>query len=120
MLRRTVTVATQLAALRLQLGDTLCAMGQHSPALDAYQEASRLALTDNCIVTALLSPGNLLDRTTLREVKAGRIDDARKQANMTCELVLLRHARDDAGLQWFIVAELGRELQAIHVQLWYV
>ena len=57
-------------------------------------------------VLAPLSPADLLDRITILEVKAERIRDAAKQANVRRELALLRRAREGSFLPWGDIAEL--------------
>ena len=67
-----------------------------------------------------ISPGELLDKLTILEIKAARIQDSVKLANVRRELELVRGitaqaipARDD-------IAELRAELAAVNEQLWSI
>lgn len=67
-----------------------------------------------------ISPGELLDKLTILEIKAARIQDSVKLANVRRELELVRGvtaqaipARDD-------IAGLRAELAAVNEQLWSI
>jgi len=65
-----------------------------------------------------ISPGELLDKITILQIKAERIDDPAKVANVRSELDLLQKVwgesvADDAELR-----ALGAELKAINEALW--
>lgn len=67
-----------------------------------------------------VSPGELIDKITILRIKAGRIDDAGKRANVLVELAALEavaaaHVPADEG-----IAGLTAELQAVNETLWVV
>jgi hypothetical protein len=67
-----------------------------------------------------ISPGELLDKITILQIKAERIDDPAKVANVRNELDLLQKVwgesvADDAELR-----ALGAELKAINEALWQI
>ena len=70
-------------------------------------------------VMAPVSPGELLDKITILEIKAERIEDAQKNANVRVELNLLNAiwASDvpDVG-----VAEERAALKAVNEKLWEI
>lgn len=70
------------------------------------------------VLLAPMSPGDLLDRIAILEIKAARIRDPRQRANVLTELSLLCQARDRAGLRWEDIDGLRQELGAIHSTLW--
>lgn len=70
-------------------------------------------------VTVPVSIGELLDKITILEIKAERIADAAKRANVETELALLRERRDGLGLDAGIAAVVA-ELGAVNRRLWDV
>lgn len=70
------------------------------------------------IVMAPLSPADLLDRITILEVKAERIGDPAKQANVLRELGLLRQAKEASLQPWHEVEGLEGQLRVLHARLW--
>jgi Family of unknown function (DUF6165) len=67
-----------------------------------------------------VSPGELLDKITILRIKAVRITDVTKVANVRLELDLLEKTWRDAGCAAFDVAHDERALQAVNEQLWDV
>lgn len=93
-------------------------VGRRQVGQGTAQAASGTPAPGGAVVHVPMSPGDLLDRITILEVKAGRIGDAAKRANVLRELGLLRQARDAAGLRWERVAGLERQLGILHARLW--
>jgi len=67
-----------------------------------------------------ISPGELLDKITILRIKAARIGDAGKRANVQLELALLEGTWRDSGCATFDVATDERALQAVNERLWVV
>ena len=67
-----------------------------------------------------ISPGELLDKITILRIKAARIVDAGKAANVRLELVLLEKTWADSGCAAFDVARDERALQEVNERLWDV
>ena len=104
-------MAAELASMAAQCGPC-------RPAAPGTPDTTRTAAPDAGIVMTPMSPGDLVDRITILKVKSERIGDAGKRANVVRELRLLRQARDAAGLDWFKVAGLERQLRTLHARLW--
>ncbi len=70
-------------------------------------------------VMAPVSPGELLDKITILEIKAERIEDAQKNANVRVELNLLNAiwASDVPDVD---VAEERAALKAVNEKLWEI
>ena len=69
-------------------------------------------------VTAEVSPGELIDKITILEIKAERMADPAKRDNVRFELDRLTAVRDEALPN---MAELGRlttDLKAVNARLW--
>ena len=64
-----------------------------------------------------VSPGELIDKVTILEIKLARIDDSSKRANVALELELLRAIETDANFGGE-VAELRTELKQVNEALW--
>ncbi|MGC8517164.1 MAG: DUF6165 family protein [Steroidobacteraceae bacterium] len=64
-----------------------------------------------------ISPGELLDKITILRIKAARIEDATKLANVRLELELLERTWRDACGSADVAAE-ERALQAVNERLW--
>jgi hypothetical protein len=71
-------------------------------------------------MTIEISPGELIDRITILEIKAARIADPAPLANVREELAALCRARDRAIPQGSEVARLTAELKAVNERLWEV
>ena len=64
------------------------------------------------------APGELIDKITILEIKAERIEDARKHANVTYELAVLSNARAAAIPPSPRLDELTDALRAVNEALW--
>lgn len=65
-----------------------------------------------------VSPGELLDKITILRIKAVRIGDAVKLANVRLELDLLEKTWRDSGCAGHDVGTDERALQAVNERLW--
>jgi hypothetical protein len=67
-----------------------------------------------------VSPGEVLDKITILEIKSERIDDAAKLANVRLELELLDRVWSEAVDEDEELAGLRRELREINETLWAI
>jgi hypothetical protein len=67
-----------------------------------------------------ISPGELLDKITILRIKAARIMDPAKAANVRLELDLLEKTWRDCGGAAHDVAREERALEAVNERLWDV
>ncbi|MDJ0777564.1 MAG: DUF6165 family protein [Gammaproteobacteria bacterium] len=67
-----------------------------------------------------ISPGELLDKITILQIKAERIDDATKVANVRVELELLTRVWDGAVEVDDEISALTAELKSINEALWEI
>ena len=67
-----------------------------------------------------IAPGELIDKITSLEIKAERISDAEKRANVLVELQTLADARAIAILQDDEIVKLTNELKAVNEALWEI
>ncbi len=65
-----------------------------------------------------VSPGELLDKISILEIKSERISDADKRANVHRELDLLTGLWHAAGLETSEVTKLRADLRALNESLW--
>ncbi|HEV2285838.1 MAG TPA: DUF6165 family protein [Steroidobacteraceae bacterium] len=65
-----------------------------------------------------VSPGELLDKITILRIKAARIADAAKLANVKLELALLEATWRDSGCAARAHAQDEHALQRVNEQLW--
>jgi hypothetical protein len=65
-----------------------------------------------------ISPGELLDKITILRIKAARIEDAGKLANVRRELELLERTWRDSGGATGALTEHERALERVNAQLW--
>jgi len=65
-----------------------------------------------------VSPGELLDKITILRIKAARILDAAKLANVKLELALLEATWRDSGCAARGLAQDERALERVNEQLW--
>lgn len=71
-------------------------------------------------VTVEVAPGELIDKITILEIKAERIADAAKRANVRVELETLAAARDAAIPASDEIARLTADLKAVNEALWQI
>ena len=67
-----------------------------------------------------VSWGELLDKITILEIKAERIADPAKTANVAKELAALRATRDAAGVDLAPLAALVGALREVNAALWRI
>ena len=67
-----------------------------------------------------IAPGELIDRITILEIKAERIADAGKRANVLVELATLSDARAAAIPPDGEIDRLAAELKAVNEALWKI
>jgi hypothetical protein len=65
-----------------------------------------------------VSPGELLDKLTILEIKLDRIDDAEKLANVRREHELLSRVWNEAGVDDGEVSTLREQLRRVNEALW--
>ena len=73
---------------------------------------------DNILVP--VSPGELLDKITILEIKSERISDPEKVANVRIELELLRGTWSEAVEEDDVIRTLHSELKDINETLWKI
>ena len=64
------------------------------------------------------APGELIDKITILEIKAERIDDAMKRANVPYELATLTNALNLAIETSEQISDLSDRLKAVNERLW--
>ena len=67
-----------------------------------------------------ISPGELLDKITILEIKSERIDDPQKVANVGHELGLLSKAWSESIMEDTTISDLHRLLKSINEELWEI
>lgn len=67
-----------------------------------------------------ISPGELLDKITILEIKSERMDDPQKVANVGHELGLLGKIWSDSITEDTTISGLHRLLKAINEELWEI
>ena len=67
-----------------------------------------------------VSPGELLDKLTILDIKIERITDAAKLANVRRERELLEQVWQASGLESAAVRELRAALKAVNERLWVI
>ncbi len=65
-----------------------------------------------------ISPGELLDKITILEIKSARIESAEKKANVNNELSMLNQVWRDSVEEDNDLAKMRAELKAINETLW--
>ena len=65
-----------------------------------------------------VSPGELIDKLTILDIKSERISDAGKRANVVHEQALLERTWQESGLETESIRSLRGELKRINEQLW--
>jgi hypothetical protein len=71
-------------------------------------------------VTVDISPGELIDKITILEIKSRRIGDPEKLRNVRRELTTLEAARDRTIVPSEELAALTAELRSVNESLWQV
>ncbi len=67
-----------------------------------------------------ISPGELLDKITILEIKSERMEDPQKVANVTHELRLLSKVWSDSVAEDETIAGLHSLLKSINEELWEI
>ncbi len=67
-----------------------------------------------------VSPGELIDKITILEIKLDRIDDAEKRTNIKVEWESLTAARDSAIPSSDDLQRLSRDLKEVNERLWEI
>jgi hypothetical protein len=67
-----------------------------------------------------ISPGELLDKITILQIKAERIADAGKVANVKTELAMLADVWQQSVEQDDVIQTLTAELKSINEELWVI
>lgn len=67
-----------------------------------------------------MSPGELLDKITILEIKSERMSDEEKLANVRRELELLNATWADAVTSDETIERIHRDLKAINEELWVI
>ena len=67
-----------------------------------------------------ISPGELLDKITILEIKSERIDNRQKVANVRHELELLSKVWSDSVAEDKVIADLHQQLKIINEELWEI
>ncbi len=65
-----------------------------------------------------ISPGELLDKITILEIKSERIDSAEKKANVNNELAMLNKVWDEAVTVDNEITAMRTEMKSINETLW--
>jgi len=65
-----------------------------------------------------ISPGELLDKITILEIKSERIDSAEKKANVNNELEMLNKVWTDSVSEDNDIISMRKELKSINEALW--
>ena len=76
--------------------------------------------TEPATITIEVSPGELIDKITILEIKTERLTDAAQLDNVRYELGLLRAARTGRLADSAALAELEAELKSVNERLWKV
>jgi hypothetical protein len=67
-----------------------------------------------------ISPGELLDKITILQIKAERIGDPAKVANVKTELDMLSKVWDESVESDDVITALSAELKSINERLWEI
>ncbi len=67
-----------------------------------------------------ISPGELLDKITILQIKAERITDPVKVANVKTELDMLSRVWDESVESDDVIRALSAELKSINARLWEI
>jgi len=75
-------------------------------------------MTEPCPILVEVAPGELIDKITILAIKAERVTDAAKLANVRIELKTLEEARDASVPPSPEIERLTAELKAVNAALW--
>ena len=75
---------------------------------------------NNNEISVPVSPGELVDKITILEIKSERIEDVTKVVNVNTELQLLQGVWRDSHYPIADVEEQHRQLKAINEELWEI
>ena len=67
-----------------------------------------------------VSPGELVDKITILEIKSERLTDPQQLRNVTRELGLLRRELQQPGLETPVLQRLADQLREVNSELWRV
>jgi len=67
-----------------------------------------------------VSPGEVLDKITILEIKSERMDDPEKVANVRVELALLKETWNQAVAEDDVIRKLHDQLKEINEALWEI
>ena len=67
-----------------------------------------------------ISPGELLDKITILEIKSERIESAEKKANVNKELSMLNKVWSDSVSEDSAITSMRAELKSINEALWVI
>jgi UDP-N-acetylmuramyl tripeptide synthase len=67
-----------------------------------------------------ISPGELLDKITILEIKSERIESAEKKANVKKELAMLNTVWNDAVTEDDKISSMRAEMKSINETLWVI
>jgi len=71
-------------------------------------------------ITIPISPGELLDKITILEIKSAQIEDEGKLNNVKIELTMLNESWAQSSLQNDAILELKNELKKNNLALWEI
>lgn len=71
-------------------------------------------------VTIEIAPGELIDKITILEIKAERIEEKTKHANVMAELETLRASRERAVQPSDALTRLTADLKTVNTALWEI
>jgi hypothetical protein len=77
-------------------------------------------MTTNASILVEIPAGELIDKITILEIKAERIADAAKLANIRAELATLAETRDRFMPPSSALSDLSAKLKAVNEKLWVV
>lgn len=77
-------------------------------------------MSDAATVSVEISPGELIDKITILEIKSERISDVAKLENVRGELATLIASRDRAMAPSAELTQLARELKQVNEALWEI
>ncbi|MEM9232330.1 MAG: DUF6165 family protein [Pseudomonadota bacterium] len=74
----------------------------------------------NQTITVEVAPGELIDKITILEIKAERIEDAEKRGNVMVELATLTECRDRSIPASETLDRLTSDLRRVNEALWVI